>query len=101
MAGEKILIVDDDDDIREVLLDRLKSMGYETFGAADALHLVTVFTVPGGSPASAISGVVFFALASALVVLMLPETAQRELETISAEDAPASVEGAPSRAGSA
>jgi DNA-binding NtrC family response regulator len=35
MAGEKVLIVDDDDDIREVLLDRLGSMGYETIGAAD------------------------------------------------------------------
>ena len=35
MAGEKVLIVDDDEDIREVLLDRLGSMGYETIGAAD------------------------------------------------------------------
>ena len=38
MAGEKILIVDDDDDIREVLLDRLEAMGFDTAAAADGLQ---------------------------------------------------------------
>lgn len=35
MAGEKILVVDDEEDIREVLADRLEAMGYETVWAAD------------------------------------------------------------------
>ena len=38
MPGEKILIVDDDDDIREVLSDRLETMGYNTATAVDGVQ---------------------------------------------------------------
>ena len=38
MPGEKILIVDDEEDIREVLADRLEAMGYETATAADGVQ---------------------------------------------------------------
>ena len=35
MAGEKILIADDDEDVRELLVDRLRAMGYEVSIARD------------------------------------------------------------------
>lgn len=35
MAGEKILVVDDEEDIREVLADRLEAMGFDTIRASD------------------------------------------------------------------
>ena len=38
MAGEKILIVDDDADIREVLSDRLETMGFEIAVASDGIE---------------------------------------------------------------
>lgn len=40
MAGEKILIVDDDQDIRRLLGVRLKSQGYEPSFAGDAISAV-------------------------------------------------------------
>jgi CheY-like chemotaxis protein len=40
MAGEKILIVDDDQDIRHLLSHRLKSQGYEAVFAGDAIAAV-------------------------------------------------------------
>ncbi len=38
MSGEKVLIVDDDEDIRELLTDRLDAVGYETAVAVDGLE---------------------------------------------------------------
>ena len=40
MAGEKILIVDDDQDIRRLLGVRLKTKGYDTVFAGDAISAV-------------------------------------------------------------
>jgi DNA-binding response OmpR family regulator len=40
MAGEKILIVDDDQDIRRLLGVRLKAKGYEAVFAGDAISAV-------------------------------------------------------------
>jgi CheY-like chemotaxis protein len=40
MAGEKILIVDDDQDIRHLLAHRLKAQGYEAVFAGDAISAV-------------------------------------------------------------
>jgi two-component system KDP operon response regulator KdpE len=37
MSGKKILIVDDDPDVRQAMHVRLSSNGYETFVASDAL----------------------------------------------------------------
>ena len=42
MAGAKILIVDDDHDIRNLIAERLRSEGYETVYASDAMTAVTV-----------------------------------------------------------
>jgi CheY-like chemotaxis protein len=40
MAGEKILIVDDDQDIRQLLGHRLKAKGFEAVFAGDAISAV-------------------------------------------------------------
>lgn len=42
MAGEKILIVDDDADLRELLNIRLRQRGYDTAFATDAISAVSV-----------------------------------------------------------
>ncbi len=41
MANKKILVVDDDPDVRQGIQVRLKANGYDTFFAADALSCVT------------------------------------------------------------
>lgn len=54
----------------------------EAVGAGTALWAVTVLTPPGSSIAPALTVVVLAALVSAGLVLLLPETAGRELEQI-------------------
>ncbi|MEE8580934.1 MAG: MFS transporter [Myxococcota bacterium] len=58
---------------------------FETVGAALGLLVVTLLTPVGESSASVISGVVFIALLGAVIMLMLPETARRELEDLAHE----------------
>jgi len=41
MANKKILIIDDDPDVRQGMHVRLKANGYDTFFAADALASIT------------------------------------------------------------
>jgi MFS family permease len=55
----------------------------ETVGAAVALDAVTRLTPEGSSVGAAVSMLVWLTLGAALVVLLLPETAKRELEEIS------------------
>jgi putative MFS transporter len=60
----------------------------ETAGAALALAALTRLTPEGESVVPAVTTLVFLTLGAALVVLMLPETANLELEEISAEERP-------------
>jgi hypothetical protein len=60
----------------------------ETGGAALALATVTRLTEPGDSVAPAVTLLSCLTLGAALVVLLLPETANRELEQISEAPAP-------------
>jgi MFS family permease len=55
----------------------------ETLGASMGLLLVSVLVRYGPSYAAAIGWVAFLCFGAALLVLVLPETARRELETIS------------------
>jgi MFS family permease len=59
----------------------------ETGGAALALAAITQLTPEGASVVPAVTALCFLTLAAALVVLFLPETANRELEQISADPA--------------
>jgi MFS family permease len=56
---------------------------FETLGAVGGLFLVYAFTPAGESNAPVTSAVVFLTLLAASLVLLLPETAKRELEEIS------------------
>jgi MFS family permease len=56
---------------------------FETMGAVAGLYMVTVLTPEGGSVVAAVRVLACVAVLSALLVLLLPETAQRELEDIS------------------
>jgi MFS family permease len=60
----------------------------ETVGAAVALDAVTRLTPEGTSVAPAVSLLVWLTLGAAFVVMLLPETANRELEQISEEAPP-------------
>ncbi len=59
----------------------------ETLGAAGGLFLVSLLTAEGERYAPAATIVVFLTFLGGLVVLLLPETARRELEDISSESA--------------
>ncbi len=56
---------------------------FETIGAALGLMMVTALTPTGGSSSQAISIVVSISFVAGLIMLLLPETARRELEEIS------------------
>ncbi len=55
----------------------------ETVGAATCLYLVTALTPEGESFVGTISMLIFLSLIAAFALLLLPETAHRELEEIS------------------
>jgi MFS family permease len=57
---------------------------FETIGAAAGLAMVTALTPDGSSIAGAVQLVVCATFIGGLLVLLLPETARRELEEISA-----------------
>jgi putative MFS transporter len=56
---------------------------FETIGAVAGLSMITVLTPEGQSIAGAVRFIVCVTLVGGLLVLLLPETAQRELEDIS------------------
>jgi MFS family permease len=56
---------------------------FETIGAVAGLYMVTALTPEGASIASAVRFIVCTTLVGALLVLLLPETARKELEDIS------------------
>jgi MFS family permease len=56
---------------------------FETIGAVSGLYLVTALTPEGQSIATAVRFIVCATFAGALLMLLLPETAGRELEDIS------------------
>jgi putative MFS transporter len=57
---------------------------FETVGAVAGLYMVTALTPEGTSIASAVRWIVCITLVGAVLVLLLPETARKELEDISA-----------------
>jgi len=57
---------------------------FETLGAVAGLYMVTALTPEGTSIAGAVRFIVCTTLVGAVLVLLLPETARRELEDISA-----------------
>jgi MFS family permease len=57
---------------------------FETVGAVAGLYMVTALTPEGTSIAGAVRWIVCITLVSAVLVLLLPETARKELEDISA-----------------
>jgi len=73
----------------------------EAVGRVSGLALVDWGTAAGGSSLPMIDWVVFGSLLAGLVVLLVPETGRRELETISADepDAAPAASGVPKREG--
>ena len=55
---------------------------FETLGAVAGLALITSLTPEGASIALAVRGIVWVVLAGAVLVLLLPENARRELEEL-------------------
>jgi signal transduction histidine kinase len=47
-SGEKILIVDDNEDVREVAVVIVRSLGYEVLSAADATEAIALMRIHGG-----------------------------------------------------
>lgn len=58
---------------------------FETLGAVAGLYMVTALTPEGTSIAGAVRWIVWITLLGGLLVLLLPETARKELEDISAQ----------------